>query len=203
MPIRSKRLKLMVSAIALAATTGCATIASGTSQSISISTNVEGATLFLDANMIGTTPYTGEVPKNKEQIRIELEGYRTETLSLSKSLDPIFWGNIIIGGTLGSITDFATGAAYEYSPATYQVDLQRSEQSEEDFLHEVVVRKFSMIYIDEIALDVSNGGGEYLDALTELVGMRGAPTTKKAVVEALVESQGDPVVFGNATVALR
>lgn len=193
----------MVSAIALAATTGCATIASGTSQSISISTNVEGATLFLDANMIGTTPYTGEVPKNKEQIRIELEGYRTETLSLSKSLDPIFWGNIIIGGTLGSITDFATGAAYEYSPATYQVDLQRSEQSEEDFLHEVVVRKFSMIYIDEIALDVSNGGGEYLDALTELVGMRGAPTTKKAVVEALVESQGDPVVFGNATVALR
>lgn len=201
--MRLPRTKWTLPAMLAALVTGCATIASGTSQSISISTNVEGANLFLDANLIGTTPFTGVVPKNREQVRIELDGYRTETLSLSKSLDPIFWGNIIIGGTIGSITDFATGAAYEYAPASYQVDLQRSGQSDEDYAHEVVVRKFSMIYVDEVALDVSNGGGDYLEALTHLIQIQESDVTRDAVTRALVQSKGNPIAFGNAIVALR
>ena len=182
---------------------GCATISSGTTQTISVSTNVDGANLYMESGLIGTTPFTGVVEKNQEQIRIELEGYQTQTLALSKSLDPIFWANIILGGTIGSIVDFASGAAYSYAPATYQVDLRRADQSQEDFLHEVAVRKFSMIYIDEIAIDVSNGGGDYLQALTELVRMRGSSATSNAVTRALIDSNAEPVAFGDAAVALR
>lgn len=201
--MNSTRVQRTLLAILLSGVAGCATIASGKTQAITVSANVEGAEVFLDGVMIGSTPFTGPVAKNKEQLRIELDGYRTETLALSKSLDPIFWGNIIIGGTLGSITDFATGAAYVYAPASYQVDLQRAGQSRDDFHHEVVVRKFSMIYIDEIALDISNGGGDYLNALTELVTWRGSDATGDSVEAALIGSGGDPVEFGNAVVALR
>ena len=201
--MNSHRLQRILLAILLTGVGGCATIASGKTQAITVLTNVERADVFLDGVMIGTTPFTGPVAKNKSQLRIELDGYRTETLALSKSLDPIFWGNIIIGGTLGSITDFATGAAYVYAPASYQVDLQRADQSQEDFLHEVVVRKFSMIYIDEIALDLSNGGGDYLNALTELVALRGSEATDASLEAALIGSAGDPVEFGKAVVALR
>jgi hypothetical protein len=180
---------------------GCATIAKGTSQSITVSTNVEGAEVFLDGVLIGRTPFVGPVKKNKSQLRIELDGYRTETLQLSKSLDPMFWGNIIIGGTLGSITDFASGAAYQYAPAAYQVDLQRGDQSDEDFRHEVAVRKFSMLFIDEIASDLSNGGGDYLEALVHIIA---APEVTTADIgEALTTSSGDAIRFGQSVVDLR
>lgn len=194
----------ILAGLAAVSVAGCATITSGTTQSISVSSNVEGAEIFLDGVVIGTTPFTGPVDKNKEQFRIEAEGYQTETVSLSKSLEPIFWGNIIIGGTLGSITDFASGAAYQYAPASYQVDLQRAGQTTAEFQHEVAVRKFSMIYIDEIALDLANGGGDYLSALLEIMnGEQGAAVAGADVERAMEASGGYPVQFGDQVVELR
>ena len=93
------------------------------------------------------------MPKGQQEIRVEKEGYRTTTLVLSKSLEGIFWGNIIIGGTLGSITDFATGAAYAYAPATYHVEMKANGTSQIEFERRMTVRKFAMIFIDEISQD--------------------------------------------------
>lgn len=182
---------------------GCATIASGTTQMVSVSTNVDGAELYLDGEKIGTTPFTGALPKNKSTMRVEAEGYRSETLSLAKSIDPLFFGNIIIGGTLGSITDFATGAAYQYAPASYQVELQEAGQSEQAFRAQTATRKFAMIYIDEISRDASAGGGEYLDALVQIMSEYGGADVGAAdVVEALETSRGHTVLFGHEVVEL-
>ena len=182
---------------------GCATITKGTSQQISITSNVDGATLYLDGLVIGTTPYYGEVPKNKKELKVEKEGYRTVTIVLSKTLEGMFWGNIILGGTLGSITDFATGGAYAYVPATYQVDLKSDTQSALDFEQEYAVRKFSMIYIDEISRDLAEGEGEYLSALLELMDKQDSISqTAGEVREVLESSNGRQTDFGNAVVAL-
>ena len=97
--------------------TSCATIATGTTQLVTINSNVDGATVSLDGVNVGKTPFTGEIKKNGKVVTIEKEGYKTYTIALSSSLEGLFWGNIIIGGTLGSITDFASGAAYKYAPA--------------------------------------------------------------------------------------
>lgn len=185
---------------------GCATIVAGSSQSISVTSNVEDAEIYLDGDQIGTTPFTGMVPKNKEELRVEKEGYRTETVSLSKSLEPIFWGNIITGGTLGSITDFATGAAYQYAPASYQVELQAAGQPDSEYLQQLAVRKFSMIYIDEISQDIVDGEGDYLSALVALVNRNekvGPEVDGSDVAGALEASGGDPVRFGREVVGLR
>lgn len=182
---------------------GCATITKGTSQQISITSNIDGATLYLDGSVIGTTPYYGEVPKNKKELKVEKEGYRTETIVLSKTLEGMFWGNIILGGTIGSITDFASGGAYAYAPATYQVDLKSDAQSALEFEQEYAVRKFSMIYIDEISRDLAAGEGEYLAALLELMDKQDSlPQAAGEVRNALESCKGRQTDFGNAVVAL-
>lgn len=189
--------------LALAGAAGCATITKGTTQMMTVSSNVEGARVFLDAAEIGTTPFMGAVPKNKAALRLEAPGYRSETVALSKTMEPAFWGNIILGGTLGSITDFATGAAYQYAPATYQVELRRADQDEEAFLEQLVVRKFAMLYIDDIARDVSAGGGEYLSAMVRLLNLReDRQVHQDHVVRALKGSRGVAPAFGAGVVDL-
>jgi hypothetical protein len=39
-------------------------------------------------------------------------------------MNPWFWGNIVLGGFVGSTTDGLSGAVYEYSPNQYMVTLQ-------------------------------------------------------------------------------
>lgn len=201
--MRMRACRTVVGILAMATVAGCATLASGTTQTMTINSNVDGARVFLDASEIGTTPFMGTVPKNKSSLRVEAAGYRSETIALSKTMEPIFWGNIILGGTLGSITDFATGAAYQYAPATYQVELRTANQDEQAFQAQLVVRKFAMLYIDEISRDVSTGGGEHLSAMVRLINLtedRGVD--ENAVARMLRDSRGDVREFGNAVVSL-
>lgn len=185
------------------ATTGCASIVKGSTQTISISSNVDGAEVFLDGQRIGTTPFTGIVPKKKDFVMVQKAGYKTANIALSKSLEPIFWGNIITGGTLGSITDFASGAAYQYAPASYQVDLKPEGQASADFERRVAARKFAMIYVDRISADLAFGSGDHLNALLSIVnGNRQSAVDAETIRQALVASDADPVRFGNSIVEL-
>src|SRR5688500_13529188 len=136
--------------IALVASSACATVMQRKNQTITVTSNVEGADVLLDGQRLGTTPFAGVAPKHKSMPMVQKAGYQTASLALSKTLEPAFWGNIIIGGTLGSITDFATGAAYQYAPASYQVELRSASQSEADFAAQVKLRGFAMIYMNEI-----------------------------------------------------
>jgi len=59
-----------------------------------------------------------------QNLVFEKEGYKPLTMHLETHLNPWFWGNIVIGGFLGSTTDGLSGAVYEYSPSQYMVTLQ-------------------------------------------------------------------------------
>jgi hypothetical protein len=154
--------------------------------------------------MIGTTPFAGVVPKSKGTLMVQKPGYRAQTIALSTSLEPIFWGNIITGGTIGSLTDFASGAAYQYAPASYQVELRPEGQAQSDFERHVAARKFAMIYLDQIASDLGRGSGEHLDALLSILngGVDHRAVDAIAIRGALAASGADPVRFGNEVVGL-
>jgi hypothetical protein len=170
----------------------------GSTQPLSVSTNVEGATVYLDNMEIGVTPFTSEVVRGGEMLRVELEGYRTETIALSKSLEPMFWGNIIIGGTIGSIIDYVKGTAYQYAPAAYQIDLQAADQSDAHYQAQFAVRQFSILYADEISRDFSQGGGDYVSALVSLIDNFSEQEVDESVIkDAITNSRGDRVRFGN------
>ncbi|MFQ5551997.1 MAG: hypothetical protein ACE5FJ_12255, partial [Gemmatimonadales bacterium] len=73
------------------------------------------------------TPSTVRLPrKNEYQIEITLDGYETETVVLTKSLNGWVWGNLLFGWIIGFAIDFVTGSAYKLEPAFVQVSLDRT-----------------------------------------------------------------------------
>ena len=179
---------------------GCATIAKGTSQLVTINCNIDNALIYLDGKKIGETPFSGKMKKNGKMLTIRKDGYKEHQIALTKHLEGIFWGNIITGGTVGSITDFATGAAYTYSPSSFQVDLIKMGMPTAEFKKESELRKFAMINMSNIAIDLSNGSGDYLSTLLALSGKKVNSENKMNIANYLNTSNGDQVVFGRLVV---
>jgi hypothetical protein len=115
---------LAVSVLILSAISGCSTLVNGSSQSVSINSNVSDAQVTWNGAPIGKTPLTTQVKRaSSAQLTVSKDGYETKTITLDTSIEPIFWGNVIFGGFLGSTTDGANGNMYKYAPATIQIDL--------------------------------------------------------------------------------
>lgn len=181
---------------------GCATIATGTKQLVTINCNVKGATVKLDGRVVGQTPFIGEIRKNGKIITVEKTGYQPHKIAMSTTIEGMFWGNIITGGTLGSLTDFASGAAYKYSPASFQVDLIADNASVIDFKESHELRKFAMINMSNIAIDISNKSGNYLETVIYLAKLDNNTNSKEIIKQKFIESNGDQVRFGNLMVEL-
>ena len=180
----------------------CVSIMKGTKQTVTINSNVDGADVYLEGQRIGETPFVGKIKKNKEAVTIKKNGYRTHTLSFSKSLEPLFWGNIITGGTLGSITDFATGAAYTYSPSSYQVELYKKGEETATFLNRYELRRYALLNMTEIAIDIGNGGGNYLETIITLAGLQNNQESIDVIRAKFNASNGNEIEFGNEVVKL-
>lgn len=181
---------------------GCASITTGTYQLVTITSNVDGATILLDGVKVGKTPFTGEIKNNGKILQIEKEGYKSHTISLSKSIEGMFWGNIITGGTVGSITDFATGAAFQYAPASYQVELKSGAASVAYFKQSYELKKYAMLNMSNISIDLANNGGPYLESVIYLAKMENNKNSAEIIRNILVKSEGDQVNFGNLIVKL-
>ena len=103
---------------------GCATIIKGPKQLVTIDSNVRDADVLVGSETVGKTPFNGPIKRGSStQVTVKKEGYYPRTVTLSTQTETAFWGNILIGGVLGSSTDSGTGAMHKYSPATIQIDL--------------------------------------------------------------------------------
>ena len=104
---------------------GCATILKGSDQPINVNSNVKGASVYVNNQKVGNTPFTGTIKRQKEQtLKVSKPGYETRTLMLDSSIEGVFWVNILTGGVFGSTTDWASGSMWKISPNTYNVDLK-------------------------------------------------------------------------------
>jgi hypothetical protein len=109
-------------------TTSCSSIINGTKQTVTIDSNVRGADININGTSVGSTPFTGKISRGSStQVYISKPGYIPKNIILNSDIEPIFWGNIIVGGFLGSSTDYGTGALYKYNPATIIVDLEEKK----------------------------------------------------------------------------
>jgi hypothetical protein len=115
-------------ALVLASTafvSGCSTIVNGSRQSITVDSNVKGAEVLINQVVVGQTPFVGQAPRGPApQITVRKQGYESKTVVADTGFEPIFWGNIIIGGVIGSTTDAASGSMYKYSPAALNIELK-------------------------------------------------------------------------------
>ena len=113
-------------AVLVLAVAGCSTIINGKNQIVSINSNVRDANITVNGLALGKTPFTGEMIRgDKTIVTVSKEGYISKTVTLNTEFEPIFWGNIIVGGFFGSTTDAVTGSMYKFSPNTLQIVLEK------------------------------------------------------------------------------
>ena len=106
----------------------CASYVSGTQQGIDVFSNPNGADVTVDGRFVGKTPLTTQVKrKRRHQIKIMKEGYVEESRVTKKGFNWWFAGNVLIGGIVGIIIDFATGAVYSVEPDEVKVPLVKEE----------------------------------------------------------------------------
>ena len=114
---------VLVSAAAIAST-GCATIISGTTQTITIESTPPGAYVRIGEHS-GTTPVTLRVPKGHDY-RVEVShGADRRVVMLNRNLDPITLLNIIPPLWPGFIIDTMTGAITKYDAGVVSVNFKR------------------------------------------------------------------------------
>ncbi len=110
--------------VMLSLETSCASYVSGTQQGINVFSNPKGADVTVDGRFVGKTPLTARVKrKRKHQIKITKEGYVEDSRVTKKGFNWWFAGNVLIGGIIGIIIDFATGAVYTVEPNEVQFSL--------------------------------------------------------------------------------
>jgi hypothetical protein len=171
------RLLAGVSMLALALG-GCATIISGSNQTLTVNTNVPGAQVLFNNIPIGVTPLIVSVKRGQEGVlSVQAPGYQPFQAPITKKVNGLFFVNILSGGTFGSTTDYTTGAMYAYEPDTYYVTLQPmglTPGGMAEWKRREEVRSFVLLNNEALATELAAGRGEYVDALVALLEVKAA-----------------------------
>jgi uncharacterized protein YceK len=137
---------------------GCATITSGTTQSVNIVTekDVQEAKCELTDKKGGkwfvpSTPGNATVRKGDGPLSVicKKEGYKTAELMVEETLVPATFGNIILGGGVGILVDSVSGAAQQYpeqilvwmEPNNFKTDQEKAVWKQEKEKFELAQKK--------------------------------------------------------------
>jgi hypothetical protein len=110
-------------------TQSCATLFTGTRDSIVINSNVKGAKVQIDGIDQGTTGSTFRVQRslNDKLVTIKAEGYESKTFPLQSSFNVVSILNFT--NPLGWAIDLLSGAAKRYDPKTYEIELEKDPKA--------------------------------------------------------------------------
>ena len=105
---------------------GCATIMHGGSdQTVGISSTPSGATVIVDNTERGVTPLSIDLKRSEPHtFKFQMEGYKEASATTSKEVSGWVWGNIVFGGLIGLVVDFASGGVYRIAPENVHAVLQ-------------------------------------------------------------------------------
>ena len=188
-------------ALSLAALlTGCASIISGTSQAVTIDSNVQGATVAIEGNLVGQTPFSGKIPRKRESVAlVSKPGYTAQPVVLTTSFNPVAILSIVWDY---STTDCLTGACWEYAPSTYYVNLRPATSSMELFRRDSELKAFAMTYYSAIKTELATGSGSKIEAVRkEFFPSMSKEEFMTKVIAVEAQAAGNAVAFGEALAA--
>ena len=100
---------------------GCATVVSGTTQTIGVNTDPEGADCQFRrkgvlVGRVNPTPGTMQVGKDQEGVSVlcTKEGFDDTAGVIGSEFQAMTLGNILLGGVIGVVVDAASGAMMKY-----------------------------------------------------------------------------------------
>jgi hypothetical protein len=114
-----KKVVVMVTLVALVFSQGCCSIFTSGPQTVSVDSKPDGAKVRI-GSYTGVTPYQVSLPRGKDYVIEATYNSKAQTKTLSKSIEPVYWVNILFWP--GLIIDLATGNMFKYEPTEYQFD---------------------------------------------------------------------------------
>lgn len=200
-----KRILATIFIVSIAFTTGCASIVKGTDQKLTFDSEPDGATVSVSGRVLGKTPLTASVDRASNQVfTFEKEGYETHTSQLSTTTNPWFFGNIVLGGLIGSTVDGISGAIHQYSPDQYFITLtpespvDRISSSDPRRVKELVIA-----FSGKIRKQLAGGDGELVDTLLNLINAgEGDKTTTIRALNKLALNNSDDLEFAEKIIAV-
>lgn len=106
-------------------TSSCATIFTGTSDTIRFNSEPQGATIYIDGIEICKTPCSYKVQRslNNKDFEVKLDGYEARIITLDRQFNPVAILNL--GGLIGWAVDAATGSMMKYGRKSYDITLEK------------------------------------------------------------------------------
>ncbi len=132
MNTKAAGLLLLIAVVAIAST-GCATMISGTSQNVTITSTPPGAHVQI-GHQSGVTPVTLWVPKGKDYPVEISQGSDKRVVRLNKNVDTFTFLNIIPPLWPGFIVDAVTGSIMKYDPDVVSIDFRTSQAADDTIL---------------------------------------------------------------------
>lgn len=111
--------------ISLSSLTSCATLFSGSKQTVTFNSEPPGATIEVDGIPRGNTPAPVKLKRKGQVVSLKKSGYMTKVFEPERSFNGVsvlnlfnilFWG-----------IDAATGSINRYSPKYYNIMLQKKD----------------------------------------------------------------------------
>jgi hypothetical protein len=189
---------------AILALGGCATIFTGTTDTLTFAANVPGVKLTVDGQYRGELPLTIVMSRNFVGgqyflARFERPGYVTQEFKLYREFNTVAILDVSSIPT-SPVIDILTGSLLRFSPTDYHVQMLTEGQSasSEEFQRVTGVYRFALVNFREVQKDLARGGGERLRSLASAVcGGDGDPSAVQAVYDASLRSA--PFLLGAAT----
>lgn len=121
------RLFALVAILAVGfSTTGCATLFSGSSDTISFTSDPSGAEVVMGGIVQGRTPLTIPVKRagfGNQTVTLRMDGYDPVTFQLQDGFNTITLLNVFV--PIGFVVDAVTGSITKYTRSSYNVDMDR------------------------------------------------------------------------------
>ena len=154
---------------------GCATIFTGTHDTLNFDANVPGVRLTIDGMYQGELPLTVDMSRNfvggrRFLARFERDGYVTQEFQLNRDFNAVSILDISSPLTSGGV-DVLTGSIMKFSPRDYHVQmLEKSDTANSRaFRRSLEIYRFALANHARLQEDIVRGGGSHLRTFAWLV----------------------------------
>jgi len=181
---------------------GCATIFTGTTDTLKFDANVPGVRLTIDGQYKGQLPQTLTMSRNfmnglQFKAKFEAAGYETQEFQLKREFNYVAILDVTSITTSGGI-DLLTGSLMKFSPNEYHVQMLKKGASagSTEFERSKRLYRYALMNYRNLQRDIIHGGGEYLvsfaSALSGARGRTDSVITEQALRNApvLLEASG-------------